>query len=99
MKRAIRAAAVAALVGGTLTIPASPAHAEPCGASSYVSGRVQYVVYRNCGSTNSFRMRAWIDFGIWRTWGGCKIVPPYTSGVLHSKDDTPVMSRWGLEGC
>ncbi|GAA3445977.1 hypothetical protein [Planomonospora venezuelensis] len=98
MKRAIRAVAVAALVAGTLTIPVGAAHAEPCGASSWVSNRVQYVGYRNCGSTNSFRMRAWIGTGIERTWGGCKIVQPYTSGILHSKD-TPVMGRWGLEGC
>ncbi|GII04130.1 hypothetical protein [Planobispora takensis] len=98
MKHLMRAAAVAALIGATLTVPASPAQAEPCGASSYVYNRVQYVSYRNCGGGSSPMVRAWIGTGSERTWGWCQSVPPYTTGELHKKD-TPVMSRWGLEGC
>jgi hypothetical protein len=88
------AVAAAALVATVTTIPAAPAQAEPCGASSWLSGSTQYVGYRNCGGGNSPRLRAHIG----GDWGGCYIVPGYTSGILHSRTTNRMLS-WGLSGC
>src|SRR5262245_42440620 len=57
MKRAVRVAAIAALIAGAIAIPATPAYAEPCGASSWLNwlGSTQFVGYRNCGSVTIYR--------------------------------------------
>jgi hypothetical protein len=70
------AGAVAALA---IAFTASPAHADPCGASSSRVNERQVVAYRNCGSGTVYRQAAIENYGS----GGCTRIYAGTSQYLH----------------
>ncbi|MEU4425541.1 hypothetical protein AB0F81_33380 [Actinoplanes sp. NPDC024001] len=95
MKRAVRTTLVAGFIAtAAVFAPAAPALAEPCGASSYHSDGKQYVGYRNCGST-TVMMKGHIA----GSWGGCRGITAYSSGVLREVNRSSYTSNWGVAFC
>jgi hypothetical protein len=94
MKRYAQIVVAAVLITAAIAIPAGPAQAEPCGASSWMSGSTQYVGYRNCGGS-VMMLKAHID-GVWSRW--CLGVPAYGSGVLYYRS-VNAMKPWGVAPC
>jgi hypothetical protein len=95
MRKSLKmAAAVLTAAVGVAVVPAGPAQADPCGASSYVSGNTQYVGYRNCGGSI-----AWRRGHIGGTQGACYGIEGYSSGILHKKNTGGVKQSWNVTTC
>jgi hypothetical protein len=77
-----------------VALSATPAQADPCGASSWMQGSNRYVGYRNCGSS-TVRFRAVV--------GGepspsCVPVAGGTSAILGRYGDGAGLS-WSVQPC
>jgi hypothetical protein len=94
MQRLIFLIISSVLAGAGLSFTAVPAHADLCGASSWVDyDGVQHVAYRNCGSS-TIRRKGHID----GFWGLCKSIAPGT-GVELKNRTTYSLKPWGVESC
>ena len=85
---------VVLVAAATAVIPAAPASADPCGASSYKVSGTQYVAYRNC-SSNDIRRKGRIG----STYGSCHIVDGGTGEVLLSMFVGDLAKSWGTYAC
>jgi hypothetical protein len=97
MRRIGRSLVVAGMVAAaTIAVPALPAFADPCGSSSWKSGNVQNVGYRNCGGGTIF-LKGYID----SSYGWCLGIPGNGgSGVLQTKNiGGGGLHPWGTVWC
>jgi|KBSSwiStaDraftv2_1062776.scaffolds.fasta_scaffold1255753_1 hypothetical protein len=95
---------VATVVGSAAAIAvASPAHAEPCGASSWKEAPLtQSVAYRSCAPSGNTRLKGWIKggpFGL--QTGPCVTIPAGGSKYLMNNQPTyeTTLLPWGVKSC
>lgn len=87
----------------TAVVLATPAHAEPCGGSSWKEDvNTQTVAYRNC-APSSARVKGWITGGLAGPGNGPCTTVPGNGGSKYLLRVFPTFTStllpWGVKGC
>lgn len=93
-RKALSLLAALVLAGATATMAASPAQADPCGASSWIDNGFQHVGYRNCGGSLIY-VKGHID----NSWGDCESIGGYGSEIIQARYTYGEMEAWGVTTC